>query len=178
MSGSEGSEGTGGSNGLFEVVTDRLAAAAKIKPPFTIRPVSSVTRAVAQLQDTLVFVDGVLFTECCAAEIAPTHLTISVPLRPNAEAALRAAVEIRVTVSVRSDPQSPERTTLLDHVARGYKLDRVSYHVGSGERNSSFWVADVRFVKPLSAVRSSDDGIVSEEQPAKQQPTPPQKPSA
>ena len=137
--------------------------------PFTVatpRPFVNRVAPVACIQDTLVFVDGVLFTECCAAEVTPTHICISVPLRPGCEDVLRAAVEIRVCVSVRSDPNSPERTVLLDHVARGYKLDRVSYHVGSGERNSSFWVADVRFVKPLSAVRSSDDGIMPEQKPS------------
>lgn len=130
---------------------------------------TTVNRILAGLQDTLVFVDGVLFTEAVGAEISPAHLTISVPLRPGCEDALRAAVEIRVTVSVRENLNSPERTTLLDHVARGYKVDRVCYRCGAGERNSSFWIADVRFVKPLSAVRSSDDGIVSE--PATQKPS-------
>lgn len=117
---------------------------------------SSTVKPVAHISDTLVFVDGVLLTEAVAAEISPTHFTVSVPLRVGCEDALRAATEVRITVSVRNDPQSPERTVLLDHVARSYKLDRVSYRCGIGA-DRQFWIADVRFVKPLTSIKSSDD---------------------
>lgn len=126
----------------------------------------AVTNPIADMAHTKLFVDDEPYHDVVAVEFSTKHLLLCVPVRADhddAVAKLKAVRRFNIVVDVGANPGETVISQRLD----GFRFDRINYRCNTHhfvaapatDKPSGVWIAELRFVAPLTAV----DGDAAEE---------------